>query len=112
MKRYGNLFDRICDLDNIREAHRNARKGKTGYRFFHGKTLIRRRIAYKFKKQMRKLRRNWHRLDPLTLLSSVMSYYGWVKAANAGRLFLTHVTPALRRRVLLRCGPTLEGALS
>lgn len=83
-----------------------------GYRFFHGKTLIRRRIAYKFKKQMRKLRRNWHRLDPLTLLSSVMSYYGWAKAANAGRLFLTHVTPALRRRVLLRCGPTLEGALS
>lgn len=83
-----------------------------GYRFFHGKTLVRRRIAYKFKRQMRKLRRNWHRIDPLTLLSSVMSYYGWTKVANAGRLFLTHVTPALRRRVLLRCGPTLEGAMS
>lgn len=83
-----------------------------GYRFFHGKTLVRRRIAYKFKRQMRKLRRNWHRIAPLTLLSSVMSYYGWTKVANAGRLFLTHVTPALRRRVLLRCGPTLEGAMS
>lgn len=83
-----------------------------GYRFFHGKTLVRRRVAFKFKRQMRKLRRNWHRLDPLTLLSSVMSYYGWTKTANARRLFLTHVTPALRRRILLRCGPTLEGVLT
>lgn len=83
-----------------------------GYRFFQGRTLVRRRIAYKFKRQMRTLRRNWHQLDPLTLLSSVMSYYGWIKVANASRLFLTHVTPALRRRILLRCGSTLEGSLS
>jgi len=32
MKRYGNLFNKIYDLENIRKAHYNARKGKTHYR--------------------------------------------------------------------------------
>lgn len=31
MKRYGNLFHRIIDIDNLRLAHINARKGKTHY---------------------------------------------------------------------------------
>lgn len=31
MKRHGNLFDKIADKDNIRLAHKNARKGKTFY---------------------------------------------------------------------------------
>ena len=32
MKRYGNLYKKIIDLDNIREAHKQARKGKRHYR--------------------------------------------------------------------------------
>ena len=32
MKRYGNLFEKIVDIDNIRLAHKNARKNKTKYR--------------------------------------------------------------------------------
>jgi hypothetical protein len=32
MKRYGNLFEKIVDLDNIILAHANARKRKTRYR--------------------------------------------------------------------------------
>ena len=32
MKRIGNLYDKIYDIDNIREAHRNARKRKTHYK--------------------------------------------------------------------------------
>lgn len=32
MKRYGHLYERICDLDNIMQAHRSARKGKAHYR--------------------------------------------------------------------------------
>jgi len=32
MKRYGNLYEKICDKDNLRLAHQNARKGKTHYR--------------------------------------------------------------------------------
>jgi len=31
MKRYGNLYDKIIDIDNIRLAHKNARKNKTTY---------------------------------------------------------------------------------
>jgi len=32
MKRYGNLFHKIYDIDNIRLAHKNASKGKGSYR--------------------------------------------------------------------------------
>lgn len=32
MKRFGYLFEKICKIENIAEAHRNARKGKTHYR--------------------------------------------------------------------------------
>jgi len=32
MKRYGNLYHKIVDIDNIRLAHKNARKNKTKYR--------------------------------------------------------------------------------
>lgn len=32
MKRYGNLFEKICSMENILLAHQNARKGKTNYR--------------------------------------------------------------------------------
>ena len=31
MKRYGNLFSQIIDIDNLKLAHKNARKGKTHY---------------------------------------------------------------------------------
>jgi RNA-directed DNA polymerase len=32
MKRYGYLFERICSMENLIEAHRNARRGKSFYR--------------------------------------------------------------------------------
>ena len=31
MKRFGNLYDKIVNINNIRAAHANARKGKTHY---------------------------------------------------------------------------------
>jgi len=31
VKRYGNLYHKICDIDNIKLAHMNARKNKTHY---------------------------------------------------------------------------------
>ena len=31
MKRYGNLYEKICSMNNLILAHRNARKGKTHY---------------------------------------------------------------------------------
>lgn len=32
MKRYGNLYAKIWDIDNVREAHKNAQRGKKHYR--------------------------------------------------------------------------------
>ena len=32
MKRYGNLFEKIIDMDNLRLAHKNASKGKSKYK--------------------------------------------------------------------------------
>lgn len=32
MKRYGNIYDKICSIDNIRNAHLNARKDKLFYK--------------------------------------------------------------------------------
>lgn len=31
MKRVGNLYEKIYDLENLEKAHKNARKGKTWY---------------------------------------------------------------------------------
>lgn len=32
MKRYGNLYNKIYDIDNLILAHKNARKNKTYYK--------------------------------------------------------------------------------
>ena len=31
MKRYGNLWDKICTIDNFKQAYKNAIKGKKHY---------------------------------------------------------------------------------
>ncbi len=33
MKRHGNLFDRIVEMDNLRLAYKNAKRGKSWQRF-------------------------------------------------------------------------------
>ena len=32
MKRHGHLFEKVCELDNLWVAYRNARRGKASYR--------------------------------------------------------------------------------
>lgn len=32
MNRHGNIYEKICEIDNLREAHRNARKDKLFYK--------------------------------------------------------------------------------
>ncbi len=32
IKRYGNIYSKICDIENLRHAHRKARRGKTWYK--------------------------------------------------------------------------------
>ena len=75
-----------------------------GYRFYQHKTLVRKRIVTKFKSKTRHISKHWYRMERIPLLSSLMSYYGWSKFANAGRLFRTYVSPSLLRKVTRRCG--------
>lgn len=62
-----------------------------GYRFFHDYTLLRKNIALRFKRKMRRLKKNYRRLEPVQVLSSVMSYYGWMKHANCLNLMSRHI---------------------
>lgn len=32
MKRIGNLYEKICDIENLKKAHKNAKKGKGWYK--------------------------------------------------------------------------------
>ena len=40
MKRFGNLFEQVCSMDNLRLAHKNARKGKTLYKILYNKYIV------------------------------------------------------------------------
>ncbi len=60
---------------------------------------------------MHQHRKAWHRTDPGVVLSSIMSYHGWMQFAQAKGLFNHHVSKPLRQRVVIRTGRyTLEGA--
>jgi len=58
-----------------------------GYRFFHNYILLRKSIAYRFRRKMRRLTKHCGVMKPVSVLSTVMSYYGWMKCANC--LYLT-----------------------
>jgi retron-type reverse transcriptase len=53
-----------------------------GYRFFRTYTLLRKSTAKNFKRKMRSIKKNWRRMPPVSVISSIMSYQGWTKYAN------------------------------
>jgi len=57
-----------------------------GYRFFHGYTLLRKSIALKFKRKIRKIKNNWRNMKPEQIINSVMSYNGWLIHSNTKNL--------------------------
>ena len=76
-----------------------------GYRSFHDYTLVRKSIAKNFKARTRKIRKKPGR----TALSQVMSYYGWFRHADAGRLWKIHVDNSVREQVEKICRQTKQG---
>jgi hypothetical protein len=66
-----------------------------GYRSFGNYTLLRKSIAKKVKKKMRKLRKKAY-IDHYDL-SSIMSYSGWIKWANGYNLEKKCITPLLKK---------------
>ena len=61
-----------------------------GYKFFHEYTLLRKSITKKFKKKVRNIKNNWHRMRSEQIINSIMSYYGWLKHANCKHLMNTY----------------------
>ena len=70
-----------------------------GYRFYHTHTLLRTSLAKRFKRRVAEVRKHWHRMEAVSMYSTLMSYYGWQKYANAWNLCTKTITPELRARM-------------
>jgi hypothetical protein len=119
MKRFGNLYEKIYSIENIRLAHQNARKGKKfykevkmvddrgvdfiGYRFFHAFTLLRKSIATNFKNKIKKVRVGFRSMGKLKVVNGIMSYYGWIKYGDCRRLFRKYVGEDVQNIMELFC---------
>lgn len=57
-----------------------------GYRCFRNYTLLRKSSARRFKKKIRYIEDNHKVMSPQKIISSVMSYYGWLKHCNSYNL--------------------------
>ena len=53
-----------------------------GYRFFHNYTLLRKNTSVTFKRKISGIKKRYQVMEPISVLSTVMSYYGWLKHAN------------------------------
>jgi len=96
------LGEKLClDLKNNWQVFPTRIRGVDflGYRFFGHRTLVRKSIAKRYKRQMRKVgRRFWP-----TCPNVVMSYHGWLKYAQARGLWLRYVDDHVRHNVVLAC---------
>ena len=53
-----------------------------GYRFYHSYTLLRKGTAINFKRRMIHVKKHYFEMEPISVISTVMSQYGWLKHAN------------------------------
>lgn len=68
-----------------------------GYRFFHDYVLLRKSIVKKIKAKAEVIKRNWSHMEPLEVISGIMSYYGWMKHANCMNLMQSILDEKLLR---------------
>lgn len=74
-----------------------------GYRFYPGYTLLRKSTAIQFRRSMANLKDRWQRMPPISVLSAVMSYYGWMRHANCLRLWHKYIDEEIRSIVAVVC---------
>ena len=74
-----------------------------GYRFYHGYTLLRKSTAVRFKRRMRKVKKYHELMDPISAISTVMSYYGWLKHANCLNLTRMYIDYDIRNIIRIIC---------
>lgn len=68
-----------------------------GYRFFHDYVLLRKSIAQRFKTKMFYVKQNWRWMGSVSIVSSVMSYLGWLRHGNCMNLARQHVDDEVRQ---------------
>ena len=85
--------------DNWRVYPVNTGVDFLGYKFFHTHTLLRTSLAKRFRERAAYIRRNWYRMPVVSAMSTLMSYYGWQKYANAWNLYTKHLSYDLRQRM-------------
>lgn len=62
-----------------------------GYRSFRNYTLLRKSSATKFKRKIRFIEQNHEELEPQHIISSIMSYCGWIRFCNGHHLLQKYV---------------------
>ncbi len=70
-----------------------------GYKFFHDYTLVRKSLAKKFKRKVRSIEKYPYAYNDTEILSSLASYLGWFKHANAQNLKNAFLTSRICRIV-------------
>ena len=73
-----------------------------GYRFFPKYTLLRKSTALQFKRKMVALKKGRPK-DPVSIASTVMSYWGWMKHANCLNLWHAHADEKIQSIVNTAC---------
>ncbi len=62
-----------------------------GYRTFRNYTLLRKESAKRFKRKIRIIKKHWEQIPPQHIISSIMSYAGWIKHCNGFNLIRMHI---------------------
>ena len=62
-----------------------------GYRSFRDYTLLRKSSATRFKRKIRLIEQNHENLEPQHIISSIMSYCGWIQFCNGHHLLRKYV---------------------
>lgn len=70
-----------------------------GYRFFHDYILLRKSTAIRFKRRTNQIKKKYKDLTPINILSSIMSYWGWMKHANCYRLERKYIDNPIKKIV-------------
>jgi retron-type reverse transcriptase len=63
-----------------------------GYRSFRNYTLLRKSSAERFKTKIKFIEQYHHNMEPKHIVSSIMSYSGWIKHANGHNLLKKYIT--------------------
>jgi len=84
MKRHGYLYDDICSMDNLREAHKRASRGKRHYR----EVIMVDSNPDEYLEQIREMlvKKTFKNSPYITKRESIPSYWGWFKWADSFNL--------------------------